>query len=239
MDMEQALKKFGLNDKEIKIYLALLQLGRATVLSIAKKAGIKRPTAYLILESLMTQGLASKIPRKNKTLYIAENPKKLLKELEQKKREMEKIMPNLLSIYNLKADKPAVKMYEGREGVLQVYEEIFKSKEVWWFGNVKSVYNNFREAFEVIEGLIKAKKMTLRDLMGNSEFEREYARTHQRANHEIRISKFPINIDFSIFGDKIAVISLEENLYALIIEDKRITDSFRSMYELAWGMAEK
>lgn len=239
MDIEVVLEQFGLNDKEVKVYLSALQLGRAPVLAIAKKAGVKRPTAYLILESLLKQGLVTKVPRKHKTLFIAENPRNLLHLLDKRRKGVEKIMPALLSIFNVSADKPAVKMYEGKEGVNQAYEEIFRSKEIWWFGNLFSVYTNFREVFEKAERMIRANELTLRDFMGNSPFEKKYAATHQRKNHEIRLSNLPIDIDFSIFENKVAILSLEENPYALIIEDKRITNSFKSMYELAWRKAGK
>ncbi|PIV50653.1 hypothetical protein COS18_04385 [Candidatus Falkowbacteria bacterium CG02_land_8_20_14_3_00_36_14] len=239
MDIDKTLKQFGLNPKEINVYLALLQLGRASVLLIAKKAGIKRPTAYLILEDLMEKGLVSKIPRKHKTLFMAENPKILMQIADRRKKEVEKIIPNLLGIYNTKPNKPSVQMYEGREGVDQVYNMIMKSKEVWWFGNLETVYNNFRHVFDGFEKLIAQKKIILRDFIGNTDWENKYAQTGQKSNHEIRISTLPINIDFSLFDNKVAILSLQEDLYAVLIEDKRIADSLRSLYELAWRKAGK
>ena len=61
MDPKESLKHIGLNEKEIQIYLSLLELGSSTVLAIAKRSGIKRPTAYLVLQSLVEKGFASRI----------------------------------------------------------------------------------------------------------------------------------------------------------------------------------
>jgi sugar-specific transcriptional regulator TrmB len=45
------LTQLGLSDKESALYLALLELGQADVADTAKKAGVKRSTAYVLLES--------------------------------------------------------------------------------------------------------------------------------------------------------------------------------------------
>ena len=53
MEIQDVLKSIGLDDKEARVYMALLELGTATVHPIANKAEIKRPTTYLILEQLL------------------------------------------------------------------------------------------------------------------------------------------------------------------------------------------
>ncbi|MFH1173487.1 MAG: helix-turn-helix domain-containing protein [bacterium] len=239
MDIEQTLRQFGLNAKEIKVYLALLQLGRASVLAIAKKADIKRPTTYLILEDLMVKGLIAKIPRKNKTLFIAENPKKLLQISERRKDQISRIIPNLLGLYNTKEDKPQIQLYEGRAGVEQAYDLMIQAKDVWYFGNLSTVYQDFRDIYDKVEVLLKSKKMALRDFLGDSDWEREYAAQNQNINHEIRISNLPVEMDLALFEDKTAIISLKENLYAVIIQDQRIVNSLKGLYQLAWVKAGK
>ncbi|MBU1164169.1 hypothetical protein KKA15_01230 [Patescibacteria group bacterium] len=240
MDIETTLQQFGLDNKGVKVYLALLQLGKASVLNIAAKAGIKRPTAYLILDNLIEKGLASKIPRKGKTTFYAEDPKKLVQILEKRQKQVEKIIPDLLSIYNIKADKPKVLLYEGKEGVEQVYTTIMNSKEIWWFGSLLTVYENFKNMFDLFEERINSNKIKMaKDFIGNSQWEINYAKNNQRANHEIRISPLPVEIDFSLFEDKVAILSHQDNLYAVVIQDKKIVESFKSLYELAWSSVEK
>lgn len=240
MDTETTLKQFGLNNKEIKTYIALLQLGKATVLEIAKKSGIKRPTTYLTLEELAKKGLISKIPRKNKTLFVAENPEKLIQISEKRKKDIISIIPSLLGIHNVKIDKPQVQLYEGKEGIQQAYEIIMQTNEVWWFGNLEMVNKKFEYYVDEFNKLIKAKKLKLRDFIGDSDWEKEYAKKHPTiTNHEVRISSLPRDIDFAIFEDKVSILSMADSLYAVIIQDQKIADSFRSLYELAWQKAGK
>ena len=47
MSLVTHLKNIGLGDKAAKVYLAMLELGPASVLEIAAKASVNRPTTYL------------------------------------------------------------------------------------------------------------------------------------------------------------------------------------------------
>ena len=50
---EKVLQEFGLNDKEAKIYLALLKEKSSTASRLAKKTKLNRTTAYLELDNLL------------------------------------------------------------------------------------------------------------------------------------------------------------------------------------------
>lgn len=65
MEIADVLQKIGLQQKESAVYLALLELGTADVSGIAKKAGIKRPTCYLVLDDLKNRGLVSGKPSRS------------------------------------------------------------------------------------------------------------------------------------------------------------------------------
>ena len=67
METIDVLERVGLKGKEASVYLALLELGTASVESIAKKAGTKRPTTYLVLDDLQNRGLVSIVPQQKKS----------------------------------------------------------------------------------------------------------------------------------------------------------------------------
>ena len=50
--LEKNLEELGLGDKEAAVYVALLAVDHASVLDLAKKTKIKRPTVYVALDSL-------------------------------------------------------------------------------------------------------------------------------------------------------------------------------------------
>src|SRR3990167_4568425 len=100
MEIEGLLQKIGLSDKSAKIYLALLQLGRANVTDLAKQAGLKRPTTYLHLDELIISLLDFRL------------------------KQAQDMLPDLLGIYNEPKYKPSIKTYEGPTGLKQIYNDM-------------------------------------------------------------------------------------------------------------------
>ena len=78
MDIKTSLEQLGLKDRQIEIYLALLQMGEATIQEIAAKTKIKRTTVYSVLDNLVSKGLVTFIDKDWHRAYFAENPKKVL-----------------------------------------------------------------------------------------------------------------------------------------------------------------
>lgn len=122
------LQNLGLSEKEAKIYIALLQLGPATPYQIAKKAELKRPTAYVIAEELVEKGLIVHVPGEEKKRYIARTPDAFIEEREVKLRQAKAILPELRSFQKGTAEKPSIMYFEGVEGLRQAYR--YKQKEL-------------------------------------------------------------------------------------------------------------
>ncbi len=105
MTTTEALQNLGLNEKEAKVYLASLELGYASVQSIAKKADINRATAYFIIEGLMKKGLMTQIEKDKKTFFAAEDPKSLRLIIERKEQEAGVIRSKKIEIASEKEKK--------------------------------------------------------------------------------------------------------------------------------------
>src|SRR3989338_746382 len=127
MDTKEALQHFGLNEKQASIYLALLELGTASAPSISKKSGVKRPTTYVILQELRQKVLLTEMPKKSKTLYTAKSPEILL-------------------LYNSKAEKPKVRVYQGEREINELYNEIFAEKEIWFVASIGAIPENLMKS---------------------------------------------------------------------------------------------
>ena len=60
---------------------------------------------------------------------------------------------------------------------------------------------------------------------------------------EIRESKFISGLGFPtvtyIYGDKVAILSLEKDIIGLIIENKDIANTQKQIFELLWKIAKK
>lgn len=241
MENIEILQKIGLNEKEASVYLALLELGTATVHPIATKAGIKRPTTYLILDQLQQKGIVSIIPRAKKALYTAESPEKLASDLRKKEELLKFSMPNLLALYNVKKEKPQVQLFEGKEGVRQVYNKIFETDSVWFFGTSSEVLKINPDAWYDFLKKAKEKQFKVRDFLKHTPEDEAYAQSVKNdksfgLNYQIRF--LPPGFDFSndnaIFGNHIVFFSFRPQVFAVMITSQDIVHSMRVLHELAW-----
>lgn len=127
--IELELRKLGLTEKEVRVYLAGLELGPSSVQNIAQKAGLTRPTTYEIIEKLKEKRLFSETAKeKKKKFFVAQSPESILGLLRIQKREIQEKERELIRIIATMEDKyskarEGIKTFKGREG-LKSLEEI-------------------------------------------------------------------------------------------------------------------
>ncbi len=126
--MELELRKLGLTEKEVGVYLAGLELGPSPVQKIAQMAGIARPTAYEIIKHLEEKGLFAEVKERGKKFFSAQSPKRILgilrtqkREIEEKEREFVRIISALEGRFA--KEKEGMQVFKGKEG-LKSLEEI-------------------------------------------------------------------------------------------------------------------
>jgi sugar-specific transcriptional regulator TrmB len=241
MELTQALEAIGLSDKQSSIYMALLELGTATVHPIATKANIKRPTTYLILDELAKKGLVSVVPRAKKALYTAESPEKLLGDLNKKQELVKRFMPNMMALYNAKVDKPKVLLFEGAEAVKSVYDKILTAREVAWFSTIKdilSVYPDFPKKLneQAISGKVK-----IRELLTRSAEDMAYAKTmkhNEYFQHRFGKGGEEFLTDNCLYDGRVVFFSFSPQVSAIVIESQGIYKSLKNLFEYAWAASE-
>jgi sugar-specific transcriptional regulator TrmB len=241
--IDKDLQAVGLQEKEAKVYLATLELGKGTAQQIAQKSGLKRPTTYVIVEELMQQGLVSSYYEGKKQYFVAEHPDRLGDLLKQEQEELEKkqahlkmLLPQLQSINNRQTDKPVVKYYEGKEGVITMVQECNKTaygQEVFMAYSQDAIMSVFDEkTLKELSVTRLAQNVKVRTLYTWSGGELKNVPNTQ----DVRLSKeeLPIDCELAIYDDKIRISSLKNRIVGVIIEDKEISRAFKAIYELAW-----
>ena len=121
--MLKELQDFGLSEKEAHVYLAALEIGRATADQLAKHSKIVRSTTYVQLDSLMKMGLMSTYEEGKKTYFAPESPellKRLLlkqkEEMNTKEQELSALLPALLQQFEGAGERPVVRFFSSKEG---------------------------------------------------------------------------------------------------------------------------
>jgi sugar-specific transcriptional regulator TrmB len=239
--IQEALGALGLSEAEQQAYVALLELGEASVGQLAFKAKLKRPTTYLIVEALKMKGLVSMTKRGKKTLLIAEDPRKILDMLEERRRKVERVMPELLSLANNIDRKPTIRYFEGMDGIKDVYYDTLNYSDQEMLSFYSDTYaTHFEERFfeDFYFAERKKKKIWVRAILPDQEIIQKLIVNdvaHLRKTKIVPKGSYGINIEINMYGKrKIGIISFEEQ-FALIIESEKIYTSLKNIFELLWG----
>lgn len=240
---EQILKDWGLSDNEIKVYLASLSLGTCKVNGISKKSNLLRTTTYEVLKSLVGRGLVSYVIKSGVRYFEACEPKKLINLLEEKKNKINSIMPELETLKKSVTEKPTIEIYEGKEGLKTILDDIIdsKPKEVLQLNSAK-IFQTLQFYFpNWINRRVKA-KIYSRVLQEKVSIIQEFKKKDKTELREIRFfpEGFKINNCNFIYNNKLAILTMKENeIIGVIIENKDIIETQTSQFELLWKFAKK
>jgi len=240
------LKQLGFSEKESAVYLAILELGETTVSKIAERSSINRTTLYDVLPSLVKRGLVSKSGGTKKETYAPQPPEKLLSMLELQASHLSSqikiaktFLPELKMI-NAKSSRPKVEMYDGRQGIKDLYELTLLAHE-----DIRSINSaDELEAFdsEFMNDYYRRrteKKKFAKGILSDTAMSRKYHSLDKKYCREIRLvpkEEMDIKPEVYIFDDQIMFFSLRES-YGIRVTSSDIADAFKHLYDLAWKQA--
>lgn len=107
------LTQYGFTEKQAKVYLGCLELGSATTSTIARFCHENRLTTYSVLRELVKKKHVQEIVKNKIKYYVAFPPDALLSEQEQRYKQLQEKLPELMALVNTIANKPKMQFYEG------------------------------------------------------------------------------------------------------------------------------
>ena len=245
--MLKKLIKAGLSKNEAGVYLALLELGSASVTEIAKTAKVARTNAYHLLDALLSYGLVTTRQHKTKKVYSVEKPDKLLtlmksrlNEAEHRYKDLENFMPELNSVYHNPDKKLKVRYYEGGEGIVSAYEDTLTARgKLLAYASVEhqhsfcpgyfpTYYERRTKRGIFVDCILAETKESLRIKSLDS--------SHIRKTFIVP-EKFHISPEINIYDNKVAILSLKEK-FGVIIESQQVADALKKLFTLAYERAE-
>ncbi|MBW2974347.1 hypothetical protein KY366_01395 [Candidatus Woesearchaeota archaeon] len=240
---ESVLIQAGLTLNESRIYLTLLQLEEGLASDIARKTNISRPHVYDSINRLQDKGLVSYAVRNNKKYFKAANPKELLSYLENEKRKIEgteqgirQFLPALLKLHRPKKKRPAVEVYEGKEGFKSVFNDILNTGRDFIAFGASGRFEKILPTFSKIyikKREIKKIKARLVAVKG----------THpvKTGLNEYRWipKEFSSPATTVVYGNKAAILLWLEEPLGIKIESREVAQSYKNYFELLWGIGEK
>ncbi|MFH1073257.1 MAG: helix-turn-helix domain-containing protein [Nanoarchaeota archaeon] len=240
------LRKFGLSEKEAKTYLACLELGDALASDISLKSDIPRTLVYDILERLIELGLVSYVRKDNLKYFRAADPQELIRVLKEKEQAVKDILPTLEQLQKAKGMKrPKVELFEGREGMKTVMNDILRSKVKEFLA-----YGSSRSSFEIIPAFMEdwhkeriQQKVMMRILYNDTKEAREKVKKRPESLKYAKFRFMPIKLESPtatiIYGSKVILQSWEKEPFAVMTESQIMADNQRKYFGELWKVAKQ
>ena len=237
-DLVKLLESSGFTPKEAQVYLALLELSTGTVAEIAKITALKRAIIYVILEGLIKRGYASELPDQKINTYQVSDPVVILNQLKTTTKNFYEMLPMFRTLRNKGKQRPRISYHENKESIWKIYEAINLAPEALFISSYERIEKHFPGSVAKWIEDYKKKRILVKGkhLVANNKFDvttmKEFSGTGQNARYLPDINHF--NIDFSLYGNKLALTSLEEDPFIVVIESEELATSFRSIFEIVW-----
>lgn len=248
-DANALLASLGLTKTEIAVYRAGLLLSPASATELSRKTGIKRPTVYHALETLMQKGLVAKKGSGARLAFTMAAPTQLkslvdrqIDKLERRKTTIDELVPFLTK--HAAPSKVDVAHYEGLEGVRAVVEEALYCRSRHW--DIVAPKENFFSQFDKAYAKYFLETRGRRGILARSLWEKGLPR-HILSERELHMRnprwlpdamKGAFASLIILFDDKVAIISSFDALSAILIRSEEINATFKAMFEALWNGAE-
>ena len=243
-EITEKLKEFGLSEKEAKAYLASLELGDATASDISIKSNLPRTLVYDILERLIERGLISYSVKSNKKHFLAVHPKEFLGIIREKETAISSIMNELETIYKKEgAKRPKVEIYEGKEGMKTVMNDILRSelKEFLAYGSSRSSYELIPAFMNDWHKKRIKQKVIMKIIYNNTKQAKSMIKNFKSTLEYTKYKFMPIELESPtatiIYGDKVILQSWTKEPFAVMIKSKEMAENQRRYFEELWKIA--
>lgn len=240
-NLTKILTNIGLTEKEARVYLACIEKASSPVSEVARRAAINRVTCYDILEKLKKKGLVSYFTKQKIKYFTATSPEILVDEYEKRSNDLRASLPEFKRITG-ETHHPRIRYFEGIEGIKAIYADTLTSKsDILNFSNsheIRTIWPKYDK--EYVEKRAK-KKIYLRGISPKDPEGEIVKAENKKYFREIRLidrDQFDFSNEINVYDDKVAIISLKNELIGMIIESHEIANSQRAIFNMCWQLTE-
>lgn len=237
-DIGDVLRSVGLSKNEAKTYLALLELGPSLMGHICGKTKIHRRNVYDSIEMLKDKGLVSSTIVNNRNVFEAINPKIILDMLDEKKTDVESILPRLLNKQNKK--QISVRVYTGLNGRKSIFEDKLNYVEEQYVLGAHEPSEKISVFIENYHTRRILKKIPLKMLFIKSakETAKKFSK-YKFIKARLLPDEFDSPIAINIYGTKTAILMGSGTLepISILIDDEELSKEFKTYFSMLWAVS--
>jgi sugar-specific transcriptional regulator TrmB len=242
------LKNQAFNEKDIQVYLDVFRHGQSFASSIALRTGIDRTTVYSVLKRLVKRGVLVEATINDVASYMPVSPEVFLQEIDHKVDELEArrkvaglFVDELKGLKRTVFDKPDIKIYEGIEAVIGLYERtLIKNSLQKVFTSLNSLPEGMGEFLKKRFIDLKVKKgVVSRVIVADTKFSKRYKALDLSSNRKTVIAKkYPLDLhsEVILYGEKeVAIIDFHQHIYGIVIESSTLYKSLEALFDYIWS----
>lgn len=241
-EVVEILEQFDLNEKDRKVYFALLKIGKTTITPVSKVVQFPVTTVQSVLVRLEKKGLLQVTTQKTRHIYEAHDPIVFKKLIERKLQDINGILPILNKLKSEDSAKTKFRLYR-QERMSDIFHEALeaKSKIVYEIVSARDIQEILGEKFHFTKRRVKngVKLKSLRVEVN------EIKKYNQKVNErELREAKFlPRELTFRssiMFWDNtVAFFTTKEEALAWTIESSSFIETITQIFDLLWSVSRK
>jgi len=249
--IEEVLRRIGLTDSEIKVYIALLDLGESTSGDILNKAGLRTGKIYEILFSLERKGLISQVQVNGMKRFSPADPRRVYEMLEKHKEEINQqeksfkdIVPNLLAKIKSKKKPINIEIFTGFDGLKTAYlkeTNYYKKGDTLYVLGIlpKEAYQKKEYDFFIYNIYPKREKTGISIKKLYSENAKK-DKSIQEKKAQIKYIPYEYTPSINVIGELTTIsISAGDQTLHISIENEEVAKGFIKQFELLWKSAKK
>jgi len=238
VDIKTTLEDIGLSPNDIKVYMALLDLGGSLAGAITKKSQINRTSCYDALERLMDKGLVTYVIKSNRKYFSAVEPERLIEILKEKEENINKILPDLKKRFDYSKEKQEAGLYKGKKGLKSIAEDVLKSgKETLIFGAEGNFVDMMQHYASQWHRRRKKLGISIRIIYNEKIRHKRHEKMFGLTKMRFISREYDTPATTWIYGDNVAIIVWSDPIIATVIKSREVSGSYRNFFEILWKTA--
>ena len=239
MDTE-ILEDIGLTRAEIKVFLALLELGSSTAGKVVEKSGLQNAVVHRAFHSLAKKALITTIKEGKINRYQTIEPKRLLNFIDEKKAKLEKILPELEIKREQAKEKSKARICHGVRGVKELITLMIDTdvKDYYGYGGPQKADDLLGHFFWENFHAKRVKKKIKAQLLFHSSLKWWADEMNKKFKFtEVRTTKkeFEELTETIVCANRVAIIIYLDKPFGFLIEEQSAANSYKKFFKIIWN----
>jgi HTH-type transcriptional regulator, sugar sensing transcriptional regulator len=228
------LEDIGLTKGEIKVYIALLELGSSHVGPVVERSGLASSAVHNALHALAEKGMVGVIRKNRINLYIPVPPKQLLSYLEQKKDRLVQLIPTLEARQKMPEQEEVAEVFEGKKAIMSMLYLLLEGDgtEYLFFAINTDENEDAQEFFRRYDAKRKERGLVVKGIASP-----QLKPYFSKRDLQMKYTDNPIPSNISICNGKVALFSWGEKPIGYLLSSPHMANMYLEYFHKTWRSA--